>query len=1018
MKKLFSIFILSTTLAFSQQEASVWYFGQNAGLKFNADGSVTPLSDGQLNTSEGCSSMSDSSGNLLMYTDGRTVWDRNHIPMPNGSFANGTELFGDGSSTQSGIIVPKPGSTNVYYIFTVDEPHHENAAVYPIAFSGIYMEPGSGQTPTDDDGYNNGFNYSVVDLNVVGANGSIGDVVSRNNHLVTYDLNPSGEEIKYKCAEKITAIKNQADSSFWVVTHFINRFYAFKVTSAGVTTAPVVSVVGSMQALSGYRRNSIGCLRASPDGTKLAIAHQQLGNAIGAASYGTGSVELFDFDMATGQVSNMIDAIPNVQAYGVEFSPDSKKLYATYRNGTLPQLELAQLDLAAADVPASRIVIFNQTNYLFSLQLAPNNKIYCATAYSSSLGVINNPDLPGVACDYDNAGQALPTLSQTKLGLPPFITSFFNASFTVQNFCLGSQTQFTISAAQNISSVIWDFGDGSPTSNVTNPTHQYAAPGDYLVSLTATGSNGTVTKTKHVIISAIPVAAAAVAPQSVCGFAGMLYDLTQHTTSLLGSQPASEVGVSYFSSSADAASNNNPLPSNAALAVGNNVFVARIYSLVNPSCYVASGFTVTLYQQPVANTAPDVMLCDDTSNDGASLFNLAQNSLLALGTQSPSQFGVNYYASQADADADANRLPSIYQNQTNPQTIYVRVSNLLNGSCFATSSFQIGLYTMPMANTPPDLYACDDAADGVEPFGLSLQTPVVLGAQTASLLTVSYHTSQTDASADANPLPATFTNTANPQTIYVRIENAAHPECFATISFSLHVMALPLLDMADSYTICQGHPITIVAPSGFSSYLWSDGSTGNTITVAAGGNYSLTVTRDYGDIVCSSSDSFVVYESSTASITSIEVSDWTDSQNSVTVFADGLGDYEYAIDGGPFQDSNVFTGLSSGPHTVYVRDKKECGTVDDEVFLLVYPKFFTPNGDGINDLWQIDFSYVEPNMQIQIFDRYGKFIKNFTGVDFGWDGTLNGEPLFSDDYWFVVTRENGKTYKGHFSLKR
>ncbi|WP_396153492.1 T9SS type B sorting domain-containing protein [Flavobacterium sp.] len=84
----------------------------------------------------------------------------------------------------------------------------------------------------------------------------------------------------------------------------------------------------------------------------------------------------------------------------------------------------------------------------------------------------------------------------------------------------------------------------------------------------------------------------------------------------------------------------------------------------------------------------------------------------------------------------------------------------------------------------------------------------------------------------------------------------------------------------------------------------------------------------------------------------------------------------------------------------------------------MYPKFFTPNNDGHNDLWKIKFSETEPNFQVNIFDRYGKIITGFKGNDIGWDGTLNGQNLPSSDYWFVVKRENGKEYKGHFSLKR
>ncbi|WP_321539916.1 hypothetical protein [Flavobacterium piscinae] len=269
--KLCMLFFLYTLASSAQGEASTWYFGHNAGLKFLSDGSVLPLSDGLLYTDEGCSTISDANGNLLFYTDGRTVWDRNHVVMPNGNYFEGTGLFGDPSSTQSGIIIPRPNYTNQYYIFTVDEPHHENALVYPAVFSGNYTETGSGNVPNSDDGKNNGFNYSLIDLSINGSNGSLGDVVTRNIHLITYDTNPNGEQIKYKCSEKITAVKNENDNSYWVITHFVNKFYAFKVDEYGVSTTPVISTIGSNQELTGYRRNAIGYLKASLTVKKLLL---------------------------------------------------------------------------------------------------------------------------------------------------------------------------------------------------------------------------------------------------------------------------------------------------------------------------------------------------------------------------------------------------------------------------------------------------------------------------------------------------------------------------------------------------------------------------------------------------------------------------------------------------------------------------------------------------------------------------------------------------------------------------
>jgi gliding motility-associated-like protein len=1011
-------FIISA-LAYSQQEASVWYFGQNAGLKFQTNGTVTPLSDGQLNTEEGCSSIADANGNLLFYTDGRTVWDRNHVQMPNGSFDLGTELFGDGSSTQSGIIVPKPGDPNIYYIFTVDEPHYQNAAVYPNPFNGNYAESESGQTPTGDDGKNNGFNYSVVDLSVVGNNGSIGNVISRNNHLITYDTNPNGEEIKYKCSEKITAIKNETDGSYWVITHFINKFYAFKVTASGVTTNPVISTVGSSQTLLGYRRNAIGYLKASPNGTKLAIAHQQNGTTLGQSSFGSGSVELFDFDGATGIVSNPITVLPNVQAYGVEFSPSSEKLYATYRIATNQNMELAQFDLLSANIEASKVVVFNSFNYLFALQLAPNNKIYCATGYEGSLGVINDPNQSGLNCNYLQIGQALSSGKLVKLGLPPFITSFFNASFNAENFCLGSPTQFTVNSSTAITGISWDFGDGSPISNILSPTHTYALAGNYNVTMTATSVNGTISKSRTITIAAVPIVANTISNLSQCGNANTLIDLTQFNNSLLGSQSNNTFGVSYFSSLANASNNVNQLPVNHALSIGNNQIFAKVYNISNTTCYAITSFSITLYNIPLANSVSDIFYCDDISNDGIAIFDLQAVKATLLGNQNPGSYNITFHLNQLEADSDINPLALNYQNINNPQTIFARIENNQNQTCFTTTAFQIGLFVKPLiVNPPQDLLQCDENNDNTATFDLSVQNSSVLGSQSIADFNISYHANSADAQTGSNSLSLSYSNTTNPQVVYARLTNRLNTSCYATTQFTLQVKPNPELIFDSEYTICEGTPITLQAPQGFSGYTWSTGDTTNSALITEDGNYSIEVFNNYGTLQCSTTQSFEVFNSNIATITNIIVADWTDNENSITVEVAGDGDYEYSLDGITYQEGNIFNGLRSGVYTVFVNDKKGCGFITERVVVLMYPKFFTPNDDGNNDVWRIKFSNYEPDMEIHIFDRYGKLLTLFKGSNFGWDGTYNGEKMLADDYWFVVKRQDGSEFKGHFSLIR
>ncbi len=293
MKKIGFVFLFLFTcfVSFGQSEASYWYFGFNAGLRFDYQaGTVTTITDGQIYTLEGCTSISDADGNLLFYSDGQTVWNRNHQIMPNGDYFSGTGLLGDPSSTSSGLIVPKPEDPNKYYIFTVDEPHHENAATYPNQFLGPYL---NGTTiPQVDDGFNNGFNYSLVDMTL---NGGLGDVDAdeKNIHLVTYDENDI-LEASYKCSEKITAVRAEDCSSFWVITHFGDKFYSFKVGIGGVTELPIISTIGPYIPIEGYRRNSLGYLKASPDASKLIVSH--FGEATIPGGNAGGGIYLYYFD--------------------------------------------------------------------------------------------------------------------------------------------------------------------------------------------------------------------------------------------------------------------------------------------------------------------------------------------------------------------------------------------------------------------------------------------------------------------------------------------------------------------------------------------------------------------------------------------------------------------------------------------------------------------------------------------------------------------------------------------------
>lgn len=352
--------------------------------------------------------------------------------------------------------------------------------------------------------------------------------------------------------------------------------------------------------------------------------------------------------------------------------------------------------------------------------------------------------------------------------------------------------------------------------------------------------------------------------------------------------------------------------------------------------------------------------------------------------------------------------PGIYtfkvaDNCGNIENIIVEVGNLL---------------PLARANTPESMLVCRNDNNQVGVFMLSDQNIQILGNQNPNDYDVTYHLTQADANTGNAPLDEAYTNISNPQTIYARVAHKTLGNCYATTSFPIFIGNNPILTPTIPGFVCAGSTRTLVADPGFDAYEWTTGATTQSIVVTEPGTYGVIVKNVYQDFTCDSSKEFIVTGSSIAAFVDINTLDWSSGNNTITVLVSGTGDYVYSLDDANYQPENTFTNLVPGQYTVYVKDLNGCGTIKDTFSLLNYPNFFTPNGDGYNDTWNIKFAAFEPNMTVNIFDRYGKFIIQLFGDGPGWDGTYNGKPLPSTDYWFVVTREDGTTHKGHFAMKR
>lgn len=357
---------LYATTVQSQKQANVWYFPDQSGLDFST-GEAVPLDDGILPWSEGCSSICDSSGQLLMYANPTTVWNRNHQIMPYGD-----GLLGGNSSTQGCLIVPKPSSDHIFYVFTLDEFQHD---------------------------LENGLRYSVVDMCCDNGLGCV--MFEHKNILILEDA-----------GEKLAATYHSNGVDIWILSreHHSNEFHAFLITESGIQNS-VVSAIG-WDNDQNLVANAIGQMKISPDGSKVAMAvSNQMPNVI----------QLFDFDNTTGIVSNMVD-LPTPtntgSAYGVAFSPDNSKLYIQ----GMPPTGLDQYDIssgvASEIIDSQHHVTWNGPYGGTGLQLANNGKIYVCQPIN--IGVIHSPNLPGDACDFEGIAIS----SYSFYSLPSFIDSF------------------------------------------------------------------------------------------------------------------------------------------------------------------------------------------------------------------------------------------------------------------------------------------------------------------------------------------------------------------------------------------------------------------------------------------------------------------------------------------------------------------------------------------------------------------------------------------------------------------
>jgi len=425
----------------AQKQANYWYFGTGAGLNFNTT-PPSPLFNNAANSQEGSASISDNNGNLLFYTNGIAVINRKHEIM-----LNGNNLRGDLSSTSNTIIIPLPGNDSIYYLFTIGATNQ----------------------------LSKGFRYNIINIK---GDGGFGEVIEKNTYVD-------------EAYEKLAAVRHCNNKDAWLILRKweTDEYNAYLFTSSGLNIIPVISRTGLV--VGGVPNNAIGTIKFSIDGKKLAAVH----------ATETDAVELMTFDNATGQISNPVVFHPNTVphppaftgAYAAEFSPNGNLLYVSSNNSAADPCTLFQFDITSnneiAILASKQIIAQPKPWFAGALQTGPDMKIYLATWKDTALSVINNPNVYGPGCNFQQNKISFGSKGEpVQFGLPTFIQSDLNVNFAPFNFtrtgkCSDKNVQFVINRTNGIDSVKWDFGDAQQ-SQALSPTHQYTNSGFFTVRLT------------------------------------------------------------------------------------------------------------------------------------------------------------------------------------------------------------------------------------------------------------------------------------------------------------------------------------------------------------------------------------------------------------------------------------------------------------------------------------------------------------------------------------------------------
>jgi len=529
------------------------------------------------------------------------------------------------------------------------------------------------------------------------------------------------------------------------------------------------------------------------------------------------------------------------------------------------------------------------------------------------------------------------------------------------------------------------------------------------------------------------------------------FDLSTKINEVLDTQLITDFEVKFYFTQADADAGIVGTEITTPIQNTSNpqLIVARIENILNVDCYDTTTFNLIVFELPEVLPLVELFQCDDDT-DGFTEFNLTESNQLISTNYLNETFTYHILLTDAENGLNAILNETTYVNidpSAAPDILFVRIEN--EDGCFRTTQLNLIVSTTQIPQSfqleyfvCDDLTVDDDDANGVAAFDFSdADAQIISLFPLGQILTITYYETLEDALAEINAIVdiSNHRNNASPfvQTIFVRVDSDVDNACLGLgAHITLTVNPLPIINLDDEYLLCVNtngtETVNIpILDTGLSivdyTFEWSldntvlVGNTESSLIPLQGGVYSVLVTNNATG--CENSDTTIVNESEPPIITVVLTSVTFSENQIIEATAVGSGVYEYSLNGGPWQESGVFVNVPAGENIVTARDINGCGNNSATIMVIGYPKFFTPNGDGYHDTWNIVGIENQPNTKIYIFDRYGKLLKQITPMGNGWNGTYNGNRLPTNDYWFTVEYDEPsdgtrKQFKAHFSLKR